>query len=379
MNFRPLLPLAAALTLAACFSAVPEQPCLTDAGCTNTDGGKGGGTGTGTGGGSVAAGGGTGGSSAGGGGGSTTDGGTGGGSATGGGTGAGGGNATDGGMPCGCKNQLGCQVGDSALACGNGGATSMCAMCSLGQQCVNGACVTGMCAPGTCSGCCTMNFCLTAQGMNAFACGSGGSACAACGMGQSCVNGTCMATPACSVTTCPTGCCIANQCVTNQSRFTCGLAGQMCQQCMQGNDCNSGVCVPSLFDAGLPPPSDAGMVPVGAPCTTAQQCRPPQAAICISEMNFGQPSGYPGGYCSAQCSATMPCAGGGECITEVVFGFANSTCRAACNPAASTCRTGYVCVPSSSTGTGYCRPNCANGGLAACGTGQSCGDAGICN
>ena len=364
MTYRSLLPLLAALTLAACFSAVPEQ----------VDGGSGGGTGTGggkatgTGGGNVSTGGGSGGSAG-------TGGGSGGGAATGGGVGgSGGGTASDGGT-CGCKNQLGCQVGDSAFACGAGG--NVCTMCMQGQQCVNGACVTGMCAPGTCNGCCTNNFCITAQAMSAFTCGKGGAACSACGMGQSCINGACATTPACSVTTCPTGCCIANQCITMQSRFTCGLAGQACQQCMQGNDCNSGVCVPSLFDAGTNP-SDAGSVAVGGPCMGNQDCQPPAGAICIAQTQFGMPSGYPGGYCTAQCSATMACTGGAECVTEVVFGFSNSTCRAACSPAASNCRTGYVCVPSVA-GSGYCRPSCANGGLAACATGKSCGDAGLCN
>ncbi|MBS1153623.1 MAG: family peptidase, partial [Myxococcaceae bacterium] len=261
------------------------------------------------------------------------------------------------------------------LACGSAGAA--CVTCNVGQQCVSGACVTGMCSPTTCGGCCTNNFCVTAAGQNAFACGSGGAACVGCGGGQSCINGACVATPPCGPTNCATGCCAQNQCVTVQSRFACGLAGAMCQQCPMQNFCSAGVCTPAPLDAGIG--GDAGTVLVGSPCTSVQSCRPPQNAICIQESQFGQPTGYPGGYCTAQCGASNPCSGG-ECVTELVFGTSQSSCRASCaapGTGQSTCRAGYVCV--GTTPPGYCRPACGNGGLAACGTGQQCGDAGYCN
>lgn len=369
MNFRTFVALVAAVFTAGCFSAVPEQPCVSDAGCladggANVGGGAGGGSGGGTAGG---VGGGAGGGSGGG-----SGGGVGGGSGGGSGGGAGGGSA-DGGM-CGCMNLLGCQIGNSALACGSAG--GMCATCNAGEQCVNGACTVAACSPATCNGCCTNNFCVTTQGQNAFACGTGGAACGNCMNGQVCTNGACVTPPPCGATNCPTGCCFQNNCVTFQSSFSCGIAGQMCQQCMMGNVCNSGVCVPNVFDAGLPP-GDGGTVAVGSACTSTQACRPPQNAICIQDTQF---SGYPGGYCTAQCGAANPCTGGSVCITENVFGAMQSTCRAACTGTGqSSCRTGYVCVTSGTSATGFCRPACGNGGLAACAMGMQCGDGGYCN
>ena len=376
MNFRSFLALVGAVSTAACFSAVPEQPCVNDAGCVTTDGGAGGGSGGGSVGGGT---GGTGGGEAGGAGGS--GGGTAGG--VGGGGGAGGGTSTndagtDGGV-CGCMSALGCQIGDSPLACGSAGGT--CATCTAGQQCVSGQCMTGTCSPTTCTGgCCANNFCITLAGQNRFTCGKAGAACTACMMGQTCTAGTCAVPPVCDATTCATGCCFNNQCVTMQSRFACGTAGAMCQQCMQGNACSAGACVPS--DAGMPPVGDGGMVAVGSACASGQACQPPQGAICIQEIQFGQASGYPGGYCTSQCGPNNPCSLSSQCVTESTFGFSQSSCRANCpgvGTGQSTCRAGYVCVGGVLSSAGYCRPNCSNGGLAACATGMQCGDAGYCS
>ena len=94
-------------------------------------------------------------------------------------------------------------------------------------------------------------------------------------------------------------------------------------------------------------------------------------------------TGYSGGYCTATCGNGTVCQAGGVCITESFFGAAQSTCRASCpQPGTqSTCRTGYVCHPSTSSVTpGFCRPLCTTtGALSACPAGQTCNAmTGIC-
>jgi hypothetical protein len=256
------------------------------------------------------------------------------------------------------------------------------------------------CGPQSCAGCCTQNFCVVPAQQSRFACGAQGTACAQCPMGQACQNGICGNTSACNAVTCASGCCANGQCQTNQSRFTCGLGGQTCQRCTMGQQCNGGVCgggpidggfpppfdggFPPPFDGGFPPPLDAGTpVPTGSPCTTTQQCNPPAGAFCLSESLAGQTTGYTGGYCTAQCGTGMACSGGAACITESFFGASQSTCRASCTQPGtqSTCRTGYVCSPSSlSSVPGYCRPRCTvMGALSACQNGQTCNaSTGLC-
>lgn len=400
---RRFLPLLISLPLTACFSAVPESQCTVDADCadagacvdTRCTGGAGGGGGS-------SVGGGTGGGTVGGGaGGGDLGGGAGGGSATGGGAGGslgggvgGGGGTIDGGSDagtdagvCGCTDGLGqCQLGNSPIACGASG--GRCVTCGFGEQCVAGACMTGACGPQSCAGCCTNNFCVVGNQQSRFACGLQGQACAQCPSGQSCLNGVC-GTPVCDVTTCASGCCANGQCQTAQTRFACGVGGQACMRCPMGQTCNSGFCVPGggfdggfMFDGGVAP--DAGApVPAGSACTTAQQCQPPSSAFCLQESIAGQPTGYVGGYCTASCGSGTPCGPGAVCITETFFGAAQSTCRAACAQVGqqSTCRSGYVCAPSStSTVPGFCRPRCdAMGALSACASGQTCnGTTGVC-
>ena len=392
---RHVLPVLVSLSLTACFSPVPEAQCVKDADCgdagvcvdSKCSGGAGGGGGSSVGGGSgggSAVGGGSGGGDIGGGtgggvvgggaGGGVVGGGAGGGFAGGVGGGTGGGSAVDAGT-CGCLDPRGqCQLGNSPIACGAGGA--QCSACNLGEQCINGGCVMAACGPQSCSGCCTNNFCVVTAQQSTFACGVQGSACAQCPMGQRCQNGVC-GVPMCDAMSCASGCCANNQCQTGQTRFACGLGGQACQRCGMGGQCNAGVCSGGTFDGGITPTPDAGApVPVGSPCATTTQCQPPQAAFCLSETIAGQATGYTGGYCTAQCGMGTVCAGGGVCITETVFGQQQSSCKAACpQPGGqSTCRTGYVCTLSGSAAVpGYCRPRCdVMGALSACAMGQTC-------
>ncbi|MGV3624327.1 MAG: hypothetical protein ACO1OB_26140, partial [Archangium sp.] len=346
--------------------------------------------------------------------------------ATGGGTGMTGGGT---GTCSGCTSVIGCQPGTEPFACGANG--SQCMACAFGEQCVNGACINAACGPMTCAGCCAQGFCLSPQNQSGISCGSNGATCTSCMQGQSCVMGQCITTPPCSAATCPTGCCVNNQCLPQQAqnRFTCGTAGQMCQQCAQGESCVSGVCTsqPSCGPMSCPngccdngqcrsgnsqlacgrqgsmcqrcpmgtqctngmcggttTPDAGSMNPaVGSPCGDTQDCQPPQTAICIPEAFGAQQTGYTGGYCTRSCGNGAACPGGSVCVTETFFGTSQSNCRASCSAPGtqSSCRAGYVCQPgSSSVSPGFCRPRCNNGGaVSGCQQGQTCNMAtGVC-
>lgn len=104
--------------------------------------------------------------------------------------------------------------------------------------------------------------------------------------------------------------------------------------------------------------------------------------FCLESSQFGQSTGYPGGYCTANCGGGMACTTG-LCITESLFGQVLSNCRATCTGAGTgqgSCRSGYVCTLAPNPGAlvGFCRPNCNNGGLAAC-NGTVCQANGYCN
>lgn len=357
----------------------------------------------------------------------------GGGVATGGGAGAG---NTGGGMAtCGCRSGATgqCQPGDSPLACGSSGGT--CTRCGNGEQCVNGSCIMAACGPGTCSGCCGRGFCVAPSMQSTVACGSGGGMCSQCPRGQDCINGTCQQAMGCSAMTCASGCCLpgANRCLppNQQNRFTCGTGGAQCAMCPGGNgaQCNNGVCVGTTTDAGMPNTCDAiscasgccafgrclptsmqnnfacgiagGMcnqcnggtscqsgvcvpnttpdggvvqvLPTGSACTAMSSCE----GFCLEATQFGQSTGYPGGYCTATCGNGTTCTSG-LCVTESVFGQPVSNCRATCTGAGQgSCRAGYICTPSPVSSASYCRPNCNNGGLAMCTSGQ-CLPSGSC-
>jgi hypothetical protein len=264
----------------------------------------------------------------------------------------------------------------------------MCQACGFGEQCVTGRCVMAACGPMTCSGCCAQGLCVTPTQQTRFACGTNGGMCTQCPMGQACTNGTC-ATPVCDATTCPTGCCQNGMCNPGTSRFACGGRGQTCVRCGMNQGCNNGLCSGMTpTDGGIPPmdggiiTTDAGTnVPAGSACAGNTACQPPAAAFCIAEVVLGQPTGYSGGYCTQSCGANSPCTTG-ACITET--GTAQSACRSTCSAPGtqSTCRTGYVCSPSSlSSVPGYCRPRCDSMGvLASCAMGQTCNTTtGLCN
>lgn len=354
---RVLLTLAA-LTAASCLQPVVEAECLRDTDCDAgrcfdgvcTPGARGDGGATG--------------------GGSGTTGG-GGQHNTGGGAGGGQQNTGGGANTCsGCTSALGCQPGDTVLACGSGGA--QCTTCGLGEQCVDGACEATACGPQSCTGCCVQGACVPPTAQSAFTCGANGAVCMQCPQGSSCVNGACQTSTCAS--TC-SGCCDATgQCRGGNNAFACGTGGATCSLCPQGSSCSNHACTPVVGTDG-----GTTVHPAGAPCTTSTQCQPPQNGQCLPEtLPTGQSTGYPGGYCTRPCGGAG-CTGTAVCVTDIVLGTSQSTCRQRCGGSTSTpCRTGYVCQPTPS-GDSYCRANCNNGGLlSACGQNQTCTAAGTC-
>jgi hypothetical protein len=98
-------------------------------------------------------------------------------------------------------------------------------------------CTSGCCDPaGICQ-----------SGVDVSSCGSGGNPCAAC-VGSDCIavaggkGGQCVAPDGstCNRDTCPSGCCQGRQCITNISEAACGVGGEVCRTCPEGDFCKGG-------------------------------------------------------------------------------------------------------------------------------------------
>ena len=154
----------------------------------------------------------------------------------------------------GCCNNGVCAPGTATNACGASGAA--CAVCGAGESCVGGKCVSGTCAPdGSCApGCCDGVSCQ--PGDSVTACGLTGDACSVCAEGEECISGTCVDPDICGPLTCPNGCCEGNSCQDGDSVFNCGTGGVTCETCDDGQNCESGVCC----------------LPSGSPCLLQVPC-----------------------------------------------------------------------------------------------------------
>jgi len=116
-------------------------------------------------------------------------------------------------------------------------------------------------------------------------------------------------------------------------------------------DAGTGVCVPPA-----PPP---GTTPLGSACTLNAECI---SGLCIPERRGTGTVAWTGGTCSLECSLAA-CPAGSTCIA---FTDGSTYCVPAC-PAASECRTGYVC----DNDVGGCLPDCR--------LGWSCGSSLVCD
>lgn len=99
------------------------------------------------------------------------------------------------------------------------------------------------CSPSTCSGCCQNNVCMPGNGTSA--CGYAGNPCNACTSGEQCQGGICIAsTPKCDKTTCATGCCDKGSCKQGNADDACGTDGEACKVCSSDETCVAKACGP---------------------------------------------------------------------------------------------------------------------------------------
>ncbi|MBS2013726.1 MAG: hypothetical protein JST00_12615 [Deltaproteobacteria bacterium] len=132
-----------------------------------------------------------------------------------------------------------CQKGDTAAACGAGGAA--CETCQGEATCSAGKCAT-KCGPDNCAGCCDASGACITSG-TASACGKGGQACTTCSGTKTCEAGACIET-SCKAS-CASGCCSSTGCQTGKTTAACGTGGGVCSACGAGQACNAGACTTS--------------------------------------------------------------------------------------------------------------------------------------
>jgi hypothetical protein len=152
----------------------------------------------------------------------------------------------------GCCTQDGiCWMGGADNAhCGGGGSPRdgwLCIDCGPGYVCDTSndtpfPICTIACSPQNCQGCCVGGVCST--GTAPSSCGMGGNACTQCAQGQSCVNGACVTLSQCGPTLCA-GCCQNDVCFVGSNNATCGTGGGPCQNCADaGHKCVGATCTP---------------------------------------------------------------------------------------------------------------------------------------
>lgn len=163
----------------------------------------------------------------------------------------------------GCCRDDKCEQGTTDTACGTGGAA--CQACTGSQKCGTGKC-EDKCGPDNCDGCCDGDTCV--PGTAADRCGEQGAACSACatnGPGFVCTDKKCV-DPSCQAT-CLTGCCTAAGCQPGTAVSACGSGGSACIACGYGRMCDANkACAfdpSSLWDfnigfASIPEKNNAG-------------------------------------------------------------------------------------------------------------------------
>jgi len=99
------------------------------------------------------------------------------------------------------------------------------------------------CSPSTCSGCCQNNLCLPGTGTSA--CGYAGNPCNVCNSGDQCQGGVCVpATPVCDKQSCPSGCCENGSCKQGNADTACGTGADPCKAYGTDESCVGQTCTP---------------------------------------------------------------------------------------------------------------------------------------
>lgn len=170
--------------------------------------------------------------------------------------------------PLGCCVGGECYDGRTNAACGT--AAQICKVCDTGQTCSSsGACSGGSasCSHLTCrAGCCSALGCITPP--TDLQCGTGGTKCEACSPDKTCTLGTCL--PKQQPANCDgcRGCCHdGSDCLPGTAKTACGIGGDACQACDDGEVCDDGVCVTP------PDPCDA-VTCKGGCCASSGSCLP---------------------------------------------------------------------------------------------------------
>lgn len=130
-------------------------------------------------------------------------------------------------------------------------------------------------------------------GNTELACGMMGDTCAPCVDGNACTGGVCRA-PSCEESC--GGCCSSTGCETGTEGAACGTGGNACDVCIDGESCESGscVCVPDCGARACGPDGCGGEC--GAGCTGGQ--------VCNAE---GTACDAPGCSTCADCGASEAC------------------------------------------------------------------------
>jgi hypothetical protein len=319
----------------------------------------------------------------------------------------------------------------TAALCGVSG--NACKSCPSGTTCGGGVCTAMPCGPQNCAGCCGQGQnCL--GGTSASACGIGGKVCQTCASGQVCGGAACISVPFpkfgdpcgsngdCAgaglgaycrkITTsgalyqggfctrnCTTdagvsiGCSASSVCLDTLGSY--GEQATVCSPvCSVNNPCraNGYSCYawPSLAVSACwldPLPgstADAGTaLSIGQSCVNDAQCLNPANSFCLPDVLPGVgATGFVGGYCTTSCNGAA-CATDSRCVgVSNNLGVTLPLCLRACaNPRSgqSSCRNGYICETSGTTGGGYCLPKCNNAG-SSCPLGTACNAmTGYCN
>ncbi len=169
--------------------------------------------------------------------------------------------------------------------------------------------------------------------------------------GTACTTGG--VTGLCRASTCCTGCWSGTSCASGTSATTCGVAGELCTTCNDGNACTTDTCTSGATCTGSPRSCSDGLS-----CTT-DFCSE-DVGSCISAVNPG--SCVIGGACVADgtvsptnvcvscqpptsisdwspTGAGLPCDDGGTCTTDDVCNGAG-----ACSGAPRDCGDGFSCT-----------------------------------
>jgi hypothetical protein len=284
-----------------------------------------------------------------------------------------------------------CEPDCAGKLCGDDGCGGSCGECT-------GECVAGLCHAGPgcevdaeqapfCGGCgceecvCAMDpYCCgeeDGQGWwDSLCVGECIEQCGGCAVIESCGDGTCDGVETCS--NCPDDCgcanggiCFAGECCTPWcGGSNCGDdgCGGSCGECVEGEDCMSGVCLAPLDGPGCVPTVDGeGAGVAGCGGCDCEACVCEMDPFCCGNDEAG--SGYWDSICVAECTEC------GSCLPEAECG--NALCEPSedCGTCAEdcTCAPGWTCEDAVCVDPGGCVGDCEGKECGSDGCGGSCG------